>query len=96
MGNSTITISLGDIKERRKVTGSVAPGLQDIVSVTPSCPKCLKASFKNGRIHYTYKAGEVKKALRLYPGYSLAEVKIFLVDKDGNAQTIKLLAKIVV
>ena len=96
MENTTIRISLGTIKERRKVTDSVVAPFEDVRSVSVSCDLCLKAYHKDGRIHYTYKAGEVKKKLRFHPGYSTSEVRIYVTNTVGKTVTIILSAKIVV
>lgn len=94
MVNSTITVSLGTVKEKRKIKGTLQPNITDIVSVDVSCSLCTKAFMKGDVLHYEYKTGVVPVSHRFHPGYTTAEVKIFLVNKDGESQTVKLSAKI--
>lgn len=94
MVNSTITISLGTVKEKRKIKDTVQPSITDIVSVDVSCSMCLKAYMKGDTLHYEYKTGVVPTSHRFHPGYTTSEAKIFLVNKDGESQTVKLTVKI--
>lgn len=96
MENTTIKVSLGTVKEKRKVVDSVIAPFEDVKTVNVSCDLCLKAHYKDGRIHYTYKAGEVKKKFRFYPGYSTSDVRIYVTNTEGKTVTILLSAKIVV
>lgn len=96
MENTTIKVSLGTIKEKRKITDSVKAPFEDVKTVNVSCDLCLKAYYKDGRIHYTYKAGEVKKQLRFHPGYATSSARIYVTNTEGKTVTILLSAKIVV
>lgn len=96
MGNSTIKISLGTLRERKKIKDSVKPTISNIVKVNVSCSDCLKAWLKDDRVYFELKTGEVGKHLRFHPGYKNLAVSIYLVNEEGTPQTILLQAKVIV
>lgn len=97
MENSSLSIFLDDIKEKRKIKGDVLPTIENPISVEVSCSECMKAKLlPNGRVEYTYKAPEVPKQLRFHPGFGTIRTKIFVTNREGHTQTIHLHGKVVV